>query len=240
MIAAIQSIIRWIYELTGNYGLAIILFTILVKILLYPLTLKQTKALEDQKKLTPEIRKIEEKYKNKPEEKQKKIMELYSKHNINPMSGCLPLLIQFPIIIILYQALLRYPDLSGGFLWIEDIASSPISVIKAHITVDGVSNFIRFFSPEPLLACVLPLLSAATTYLQNKALQAANPAPAPKDDSMPNPLTGMTTFMPMMILIFSFTLQKALVLYWVVNNIIALIQQQDINKRMKAARGEIG
>nr|WP_235656089.1 YidC/Oxa1 family membrane protein insertase [Clostridioides difficile] len=128
-------ILKVIFEFVNHYGISIILFTILVKIILLPLTIKQTKSTKAMQDIQPRIKEIQEKYKNKPEKQNEEIVKLYGEAKINPLSGCLPLLIQFPILIGLFSVL-REPVAHGvfankaaflaadnGFLWIKSLTS---------------------------------------------------------------------------------------------------------------------
>lgn len=128
-----------------SYGWAIILLTILVKIALYPLTVKQVQSMRAMQELAPKMKAIQEKYKDKPQEMQKKIGELYQKAGVNPLAGCLPMLIQMPILMGMYYALYNYKFEEGTeiFFWMQNLAA-----------------------PDPLY--ILPLLSAATTYYMSK------------------------------------------------------------------------
>ena len=111
---ALGHVLRIIFEFVQNYGLSIILFTILVKVLLLPLTIKQTKSTKAMQDIQPKIKDIQTKYKDKPEKQQQEIMKIYTEAKINPLAGCLPLLIQMPILIALFSVL-REPVKYGVF-----------------------------------------------------------------------------------------------------------------------------
>jgi len=146
-----SQIIQFFYTLTndfgiGNYGLAIILITVLLKIILYPLSAKQMESVRAMQEIQPKIKELQEKYKKQPEKAQQAIMELYRKHKVNPLAGCLPLLVQMPILIAFYQALfhLEYLEPShAGFIWITNLS-------------------------EPDHMLILPILAAASTFWQQK------------------------------------------------------------------------
>ena len=112
---ALGHVLRIIFELVQNYGLSIILFTIVVKVLLLPLTIKQTKSTKAMQDIQPKIQEIQTKYKDKPEKQQQEIMKIYTEAKINPLAGCLPLLIQMPILIALFSVL-REPVTYGVFV----------------------------------------------------------------------------------------------------------------------------
>lgn len=119
----INLLVHFLRDVTGSDGLAIIAFTVLLRLVLYPITLKQTKAMEEMKLLQPKVQELQEKYGSQSEEYQKRVMELYKTYNINPLGGCLPTLIQLPIIWALFAALRTYP-FTESFLWIPDLAKS--------------------------------------------------------------------------------------------------------------------
>lgn len=130
-----------------SYGLAIILLTVIIKILVYPLTKKQLESMKAMQRIQPQMKKLQEKYKDNPQMFQKKLMELYQKEGANPMSGCLPMLIQMPILMGMYYTLysFNYGEAVPSFLWLPSLSE-----------------------PDPTYA--LPFLSAATTFLQQKMM----------------------------------------------------------------------
>ncbi|MCR4404521.1 MAG: membrane protein insertase YidC [Candidatus Acetothermia bacterium] len=135
---ALVGIVRfldWLYAATGNYGWAIILFTIVVRLLLFPLMRKQYYSMARMQRLQPKLQQLQQRYKQDKKLLQKKMMELYQKEGINPLSGCLPLLIQFPILYVLWQAILYSAErvhLSPGFLWMADLSvADPYYIIVA-------------------------------------------------------------------------------------------------------------
>ena len=99
-----------LYTLTGNHGVAIIILTVLIRLVLLPLTLSTTRSVAAMKELQPKMKALEEKYKDKPEEYQRRMMELYKEHGVNPLSGCLPLLIQLPFLWALFGVLRDFPS----------------------------------------------------------------------------------------------------------------------------------
>lgn len=151
LVNGMRFIIDSLYTLTvvigiPSYALAIILLTIIIKVALYPMTKKQMKSMKVMQKLAPEIKKIQEKYKDKnPQKMQEKIMELYKKHNVSPFSGCLPILIQMPILIALYRALLGYDFLE-----------------KSH------AYFFGIYLAEKDPTYILAILAAVSTFIQSK------------------------------------------------------------------------
>ncbi|KUK53591.1 MAG: Membrane protein insertase, YidC/Oxa1 family [Desulfotomaculum sp. 46_296] len=207
-----------------NYGLAIILLTVLIKIALYPLSAKQMRSMVIMQQLAPKVKEIQQKYKEKdPQKMQKKVMELYQQHNVNPMSGCLPLIVQLPILIALYRALLffKYPENTiPSFLWISNL-----SHVYKFSEINGL------FSAFVVLS--LPILAGVTTYLQSKMTMTTN-----------DPTQRMMLYtMPVFIAYICMTVPAGLSLYWVVFNVMGIIQQYFINKQIagiKEATAESG
>lgn len=138
--AGIEAILLWLTATTGSAGLAIILLTIGIRLALYPLTLKQTRSIAAMKELQPKLDALKKKYGNNPQEYQKRMMELYQKEGVNPFGSCLPLLIQFPFLIALYQVLMR-ADFGGA---------DP--------------TFLIWDLTKPDSLWILPILSALTQY----------------------------------------------------------------------------
>lgn len=152
LVDGMTYLLNWLYQLTvkidiANYGIAIILLTILVKVVLYPLTNKQMHSMLVMQKLQPKVKEIQEKYKKKdPKKMQQMIMDLYKEHQVNPMSGCLPLLVQMPILFALYKTLYNFPfadEAHASFIWVPILSKA-----------------------DPYY--ILPVLAGITTYLQSK------------------------------------------------------------------------
>ncbi|WP_373482903.1 YidC/Oxa1 family membrane protein insertase [Acetobacterium sp.] len=198
-----------IYNIVGNYGVAIILFTILMKVLLLPLNIKQTKSMKDMQRLQPELQKLNKKYKNNKEKLNEETLKLYKTFKVNPAGGCLPLLLQFPILIGLYGTL-RAPD-----IWVF-----PNGIIE---TIDMSFLWMSSLSlPDPIY--VLPILAALFTFITQKFTMAAQPATNPDD---PNAKTQkiMLYAMPLMIGYISISMPAGVALYWVVQNVFTFVQQ---------------
>lgn len=143
---AISALLHLMYDLTGNFGVAIILATIVIKIILLPLTLKQDKSMKSMKVLQPEIEKIKQQYQNDPKMMNQKTMELYQKHKVNPIGGCLPLLVQLPILWALFGVL-------------RDTATVP---------QDSTFLWMQLINPDPYY--VLPVLNGVVSFLQQKVM----------------------------------------------------------------------
>ena len=216
LISPIDSLLRLVLEalhtLTEafgleSYGFAIILLTIIVKMLLYPLTVKQIKSMKAMQQLAPKLKKLQEKYKDDPPMLQQKMANLYRDAGVNPLAGCLPMLVQMPILMGMYYALYNFNFSQGKdiFFWLPSLAE-----------------------PDPLY--ILPLLSAATTFLMQKQTTA----------EVTSQMKIMMVFMPIFIGFISLNFPSGLVLYWVTMNVVQIAQQWwmyrhgDVDKGAKA------
>lgn len=207
-------ILRIIFEFVNNYGLSIVVFTLFVRLLLVPLMVKQIKSQKAMQDIQPKIKEIQEKYKNKPEKQQEELMKIYQEAKINPLAGCLPLLIQMPILIGLFNVL-REPVLYGvfpnadvaaqaaqaGFLWVKDISAT-----------GSVS---------------LALLSGVSAYFMQKMMTTG-------DEQTENMMKSMTYVMTAMSLFWGYTFQAGLAIYWITSNLFSIAQYQLITSPLKA------
>ncbi|MBC7332413.1 MAG: membrane protein insertase YidC [Synergistetes bacterium] len=125
----VRSALVYFYHLTGNAGLAIIILTVLVRLLLYPLMHKQLKSMQQIQKLQPRIKRLQEKYKNDKEKLNQELMKLYKEEGVNPASGCLPLLAQMPVLILLFRVLMSHKFDNPSFLWIKDLSKPDIVLL---------------------------------------------------------------------------------------------------------------
>jgi len=204
LVEILNSILLAINNFTNNYGLSIIILTILVRVVTWPLMSKQLASARAMQELQPEIKKLQEKYKNDKEKLNAATLELWKKHNINPAAGCLPLLIQLPILWAVFQLLKSPPPLAeeSFFLLGVDMRLALETAWKSH---PGY--------------WILVLLSGVTTFIQQKLVTT--------DKSQ----QSMMIMMPLLFLYFSVKFQAGLVLYWVVNNLLSIGQQMLINRR---------
>jgi YidC/Oxa1 family membrane protein insertase len=203
-------VLRLSHLLTGNYGLDIILLTVVIKILFIPLTQKSLKSMREMQKLQPEMAKLRERYKDKPEEMNKQVIELYRRHKVNPLGGCLPMVLQIPVFIGLYQALLNAVELRHApFVgWIEDL-SAPDRL--------GAWN-LPFVEPPGVP--ILTLLMGASMFLQQwMTPSGADPAQQ-----------RMMLIMPVIFTFMFINFPSGLTLYWLVNNVLTIAQQYAINR----------
>ncbi len=203
-----------IHDIIPNYGVAIIILTILIKLLFWPLGTKSYKSMNDMKKLQPLMNQIREKYKDDKQKMNQEVMNLYKTYKVNPMSGCLPMLVQMPIFFALYRMLyqaieLRHAPFMG---WINDL-SAP----------DRLFNFgvaIPFMQP-PYGIPVLTIIMGATMFLQQKM------SPTMGDPTQ----AKIMMFMPIFMTVIFINFPAGLVLYWLVNNVLSIGQQYYIQKK---------
>lgn len=205
--------LRFFNQYVNNYGVAIILLTVLVKIIFWPLTHKSYKSMKEMQKLQPLMAKIREKHKNNREQMNKELMGLYKTYKVNPMGGCLPMVIQIPVFFALFRILGSSIELRHApfFLWITDL-SSP----------DRLFNFpfeIPFMSP-PFGIPVLTLLMGASMFIQQKM------TPTPGDPTQ----AKIMLFLPIIFTVMFINFPSGLVLYWLVNNVLSIGQQYRIKK----------
>ncbi|MCA1011843.1 YidC family membrane integrase SpoIIIJ [Halobacillus halophilus] len=196
----------------GSFGLAIIIVTIIIRVLLLPLNVKQLKSSKAMQEIQPELKELREKYSSKDAQTQQKLqqetMQLFQKNGVNPLAGCLPIIVQMPILIGFYHAIMRTSEIqTHSFLWLQLGESDPF----------------------------LAILTAATTFLQQKLMMAGGAAAQ-------NPQMQMMIYiMPLMIGTFAFFFPSALALYWIVGNIVMILQTIFIRKpMMKDATGGAG
>jgi len=205
--------LRFFYGYVHNYGLAIIILTILIKIIFWPLTHKSYKSMKGMQKLQPLMAKIREKYKDDKQQMQKELMGLYKTYKINPMGGCLPMVIQIPVFFALFRILGASIELRHApfIFWINDL-SAP----------DRLFNFpfqIPFMS-APYGIPVLTLLMGASMFIQQKMTPTAgDPAQA-----------KIMMFLPIIFTVMFINFPSGLVLYWLVNNILSIGQQYRIKR----------
>jgi len=222
----LETILKWVlnllYKVVPNYGVDIILLTILLKIVLWPLSKKGTESTARMSALNPQIQELQEKYKDNPQKLNQETAALYKEAGVSPLGGCLPLLIQFPILIAFYGLLNKHFELRGAMFipgWIPDL-SVPETIITLGFSIPVLGSEIHLL---PILYTVSMILSMSLTNAQNKSVASQG--------------TGMMKFMTYgMPIFFFFVLYSApsgLLLYWTVSNVLSIIQQLYVNKVMK-------
>ena len=206
-------VLSWIYKLVNNWGGAIILLTVLIKTLFYPLSAASYKSMAQLRELAPRLQSMKEKFGDDKVKFQQAMLELYRTEKINPMGGCLPILIQIPVFISLYWVLMGAVELRHApfFGWITDLS--------APDTLFGILPV--FNMPIGLL----PIIMGISMIVQTKL----NPAPT-------DPMQAkLMMAMPIIFSVFFFYFPAGLVLYWVINNLLSILQQWMINRSIHAA-----
>ena len=214
-------ILSYIYKSVGNYGYAIILMTILVRLVFFPLNQYSMKSMGKMRKLGPEIENIKAKYKDDKQQQQKEMMKLYKVNKINPASSCFPILVQIPIFFSIYKLLLLDVDMRhSNFIWIwEDLsAKDPTSFLNLF-------GLLNFQVPSFLEVGILPILMGGSMWLQMKL----SPQPSGNDE-MQKVQKKIFAFLPLFLTFILAPFAAGLVLYWCVTNILTIIQQWIINR----------
>ncbi len=213
-IAEVFSVlISFIYGYIPNFGAAIIIMTLMVKLVTFPLNNKQIKSAKKMQVLQPEMKKIQQKYKDDKEKQNKAVQEFMKENNMNPLAGCLPLLVQFPVLIGVFR-LLREPDLFLNMDVINPYLFQQAELINLlHMPISTLS--VESFIADIGILYIFPIIAGATTYLYSKMSM-------PSDSSQ----KMLMYMMPLMITVFSFQFPVGLVLYWVMNNIFSIGQHK--------------
>lgn len=199
----IKSLI-WLYSFCKNYGIAIIILTILIKVLFYPLTKKSFASMGKMQKLQPKVTILKEKYKDDQQKMQKEMMALYKREKVNPMGGCLPMLIQMPIFFGLFRTLSNaYELIDARFLWIESLSAPD----RIYTFAWGGGSF---------ALNIMPILMGITMLIQQKS------------STVDPQQQKMMMFMPIIFMFMLYNLPSGLVLYWTLSNVLTIIQQKYI------------
>ncbi len=202
-------VLRWFYKYTHNYGIAIILLTVVIKIIFWPLTQKSYKSMQVMKKIQPKIAQVREKYKDDREKLNQELMMLYRTYKVNPLGGCLPMVLQIPVFFALYRMLYGALELRHKpfMLWINDLTAPD----RLHIGID-----IPYLGGIP----VLTLLMGVSMFIQQKMTPSGGD---PRQEKM-------MLLMPVIFTVFFINFPSGLVLYWLVNNVLSIVQQYWINR----------
>jgi YidC/Oxa1 family membrane protein insertase len=196
-------------HVTINWGVAIILMTILIRLVFWPLTAKAAESSRKMAKLQKPLKELQEKYKDNPKKRNEETLELWKKHKVNPLAGCLPILIQMPIFIAFYYMLRGASELRfAHFLWIGDLSLPD--------TVASIGGF-------PIN--IMPILMGVSMFYQMHL------APSPSTDPLQ---AKLMKFMPLIFLFFCYNFSSGLVLYWTVSNCMSILQQLQINRKRDA------
>ncbi|MBC8130257.1 MAG: membrane protein insertase YidC [Rhizobiaceae bacterium] len=210
-------VIDWLFNFTGNFGAAILIVTVFLKLLFFPLANKSYKSMAKMKDIQPKIMELRERFGDDKMKQQQAMMEIYKKEQINPAAGCWPVLVQIPVFFALYKVLYVTIEMRHApfFGWVQDLAApDPTSVFNLF-------GLLPFVVPAFLLIGVWPLLMGVTMFVQMKL----NPTP-------PDPTQKMIfTWMPVIFTFMLATFPAGLVIYWTWNNFLSIIQQSVIMKR---------
>ena len=205
-------VLGWIGQAVHNYGVAIILFSILITVSMSPLTVINFRSMRRLQEVKPHVDRIMEKHKKDQMKANQEIFALYREKKINPLSGCLPMLLQMPILIALFQAMSHFIQLRGKtFLWIRDL-SLPDRAIHIPVTLPIIGADIN----------VLPVIMAGAMYLQTKMSQSGQPS----DQSNPTAKMMSGPFMPILFCLMFYNFPAGLVLYWLTNSLMSLAVYQ--------------
>jgi YidC/Oxa1 family membrane protein insertase len=235
LLSGLGSVLSFFYEVVPSYGVAIILLTIFVRILLLPLTIKQTKSMQGMQKIQPRVKELQRKYKGNRQKLNEELMKLYKEHQVNPLGGCLPLLLQLPVFFALYQVLTR----GGGTQYLPDgglkasimegaerflgmnlacsagvAGAGKVAVAQAGAQIDcgvGMGARIPYF--------VMMALMVGTTFYQQKQMQKASSGPQAQQMKL------MTTIMPVFLGFISYQIAAGVLVYWVTTNAWQVAQQ---------------
>lgn len=233
-------------EVFSAYSISIIMSTIIFKFLVMPLTLKQTKSMKKMQEMGPKIKELQDKYGKDPQTLQRKQMELYKEANYNPASGCLPLLIQMPILIAFFYVLREpvkyifqdqvfFDAINKSFFWINDLGFA-----ENFVFGDGAVNGLSIGGMNlPFIGAAFPILAALTglsTYLTSKMSMQGQPV---MNEQQMATQKMMTTMMPVMIFVMSLNFPSGLGLYWVISNVFQLVQQYVIMHTSKKSAEDL-
>jgi YidC/Oxa1 family membrane protein insertase len=211
LIDILKTTLDFLFSFVGDYGIAIVLLTVVVRIFILPLTIKQTKSMYEMQRLQPKLKELQEKYKDNKEKYQQEMMKFYSEHKVNPFGGCLPLLLQLPIFFALFNMLMNNRTLlSATSLSIFELGTRPSAAFAA-----GFVGFLPYM--------VLIILMAVTTYLPQKMMTTD-----PQQQKM-----GL--YMVPLMVFFAWSLPAGVLIYWVTTNIWTIVQQYVTLRLAKAA-----
>jgi YidC/Oxa1 family membrane protein insertase len=245
LLGGLGTVLSFFYDLIPSYGVAIILLTIFVRVILLPLTIKQTRSMKQMQEIQPKVKELQRKYKGNRQKLNEELMKLYKEHQVNPLGGCLPLLLQLPVFFALYQVLTagggtqHIPDgslkeaiVDGGERFLGmNLACSPASsgqgivqVAQQAAQVDcgsGTGVRIAYF--------IMMALMVGTMFYQQKQMQRASTGPQAQQMKM------MTTIMPAILGVFSYSIAAGVLVYWVTTNVWQIAQQQVMLGRSEPA-----
>jgi len=211
------NMLNGIHSVIPNYGLAIIILTFIIKLIFWPITHKGMQGMRRMQELQPEMNAIKEKYKEDKQKQQQAMAELWRKHKINPLGGCLPLIVQIPVFIALFTVLRSAIELRfSEFLWIADL-SEPERLFSFGFSIPFLGEYFNS----------LPILMGVTMWLQQKMTPSTGDAQQQK---------MMAIFMPIMIFVMLYNFPSGLILYWTTNQIATIVGQAVSRRRQAGAK----
>ena len=222
---AMKWIMEMIYKVIPNWGVAIIIMTILLRLIIYPLTKKSSESSLKMQEFQPKIQEIQTKYKENPQKMNEEMAKLYKETGYNPLSGCLPLLIQFPLIIAMFNLFNNYFEFRGAMFipgWIPDLSVGD-SVASLNFNLPLLGNQIR----------ILPVIYLVSQLFYGKMTSATTPT------QNASQMKFMMYGMPIIFFFIFYNSPSGLLLYWTVSNILTMVQQIYINKLMQAKKAEM-
>jgi YidC/Oxa1 family membrane protein insertase len=211
LVGLLADTLGFLYKYIGDYGVAIIILTVAIRVIILPLTIKQTQSMLEMQKLQPKLKELQEKYKDNKEKLQQEMMKFYSEHKVNPLGGCLPLLLQLPIFYALFNMLNHNKAIvSATFLGMFQLGLKP-SAAFAH----GIISFIPYL--------ILLVLMAITTYIPQKMIT---------QDAQQQ---KMSLYMVPLMVFIAWNLQAGVLVYWVTTNVWSIGQQYVMLKLAKTS-----
>jgi YidC/Oxa1 family membrane protein insertase len=208
----VLTLLNWMHQFIPNYGVIIIIFSIMTKLLFYPLSKKQTESMKKMQEIQPKMKALQEKYKNDKDKLNQATMKMYQEEGVNPLAGCLPLLVQMPVFFALYQGLNHTISLRGQpfVAWITDL-SQPDALFQLPFELPFLGGDFN----------VLPILMALAMYYQGKVTPTSGGG---------GQMAAMTTMMPLIMVFIFYNMPSGLVLYWLVNTILQVYQSWKIHR----------
>lgn len=208
-----HQLLMLLYGVTHSYGISIVLITLIVKVVLTPLTQKQFHSMKELQKLQPKLKEIQEKYKGKPQDLQKRMMEMYKQHGVNPMSSCFMMLVQMPILILLYRTVMSFRDdfIMKAFLWSSLTGKSmPAYSDTSFLWIPSL------LSPDPYLL----MMYAVSMYVSQTLTMLPSPDPAQQQSQK-----MMAIMMPFFFTMMFQTFPSGFILYWLTYNVLSTSHQ---------------
>lgn len=235
LLSGLGSVLSFFYEVVPSYGIAIILLTISVRILLLPLTIKQTRSMQGMQRIQPKVKELQRKHKGNRQKLNEELMKLYKEHQVNPLGGCLPLLLQLPVFFALYRVLtsgggtqyLPGGDLKASIMQGSErflgmnLACPPRAAGAGMVQVAQTAAEVNCGSggATRIPYFIMIALMVGTTFYQQKQMQKASQGPQAQQ------MRIMTTIMPVFLGFISFQIAAGVLVYWVTTNTWQIVQQ---------------